>query len=146
MSAIYDEQVKITLYNYEQTLINSGSVYHVSKQRRMEKLSRLRSFLQSLSNAPTKQYPVCDKANLGQRFKGNKPLDANLRVAYYKDESGTQWSVSFYRISQNKVGIHRLLQSQHVKESKRGIRITEFQLRRIIESTVRQALNDILMK
>lgn len=141
MGAIYDVQVRKMIDSYNEIL----KLYPINPQRRKIKVKRLRSFLQSLSNAPTKQYPVCNKANLGQRFKGNKPLDTNLRVAYYKDESGTQWSVSFFRISQNKVGIHRLLQSQHVKESKRSIRIAESQLRMIIENTVRQALNRILM-
>ena len=72
---------------------------------------------------------MCNKKDLGQCLKNGKPLDTTLRVANYKDESGTQWSVSFYQVNPNEVRIHRLLQSQHIKESKRTVRITEFKLR-----------------
>lgn len=113
MSAIYDEQVKNQLYEYEQSLKD----YPISADRRREKLKLFRLFLQGLSNFPNK-FSTCDKKKLGQIIlpDGNV-LNPNLRQTTYKDKSNTEWSISFFPISPNKVKIYRILKSEFVDES-----------------------------
>ena len=129
MSAVYDPSVKLVLWRYEQTLIQQGSVYNVSRKRRLEKLSRLRNYLQSLGNTSSDSFQVCDKIELGQIIVNGECLDPTLKITYYKDESDTQWSISFFRISAKVVRIHRLKQTSGVDESrtpkKKLIRLTE---------------------
>ena len=90
MSAVYDPSVKLVLWRYEQTLIQQGSVYNVSRKRRLEKLSRLRNYLQSLGNTSSDSFQVCDKIELGQIMVNEECLDSTLKITYYKDESGTK--------------------------------------------------------
>ena len=113
MAAIYDEQVKNQLYEYEQSLKD----YPISADRRREKLKLFRLFLQGLSNFPNK-FSICDKKKLGQIIlpDGNV-LNPNLRQTTYKDKSNTEWSISFFPISPNKVKIYRILKSEFVDES-----------------------------
>ena len=113
MSAIYDEQVKNQLYEYEQSLKD----YPISADRRREKLKLFRLFLQGLSNFANK-FSTCDKKKLGQIIlpDGNV-LNPNLRQTTYKDKSNTEWSISFFPISPNKVKIYRILKSEFVDES-----------------------------
>ena len=113
MAAIYDEQVKNQLYEYEQSLKD----YPISADRRREKLKLFRLFLQGLSNFPNK-FSTCDKKKLGQIIlpDGNV-LNPNLRQTTYKDKSNTEWSISFFPISPNKVKIYRILKSEFVDES-----------------------------
>ena len=113
MAAIYDEQVKNQLYEYEQSLKD----YPISADRRREKLKLFRLFLQGLSNFPNK-FSTCDKKKLGQIILPNgNVLNPNLRQTSYKDKSNTEWSISFFPISPNKVKIYRILKSEFVDES-----------------------------
>lgn len=113
MAAIYDEQVKNQLYEYEQSLKD----YLISADRRREKLKLFRLFLQGLSNFPNK-FSTCDKKKLGQIILPNgNVLNPNLRQTSYKDKSNTEWSISFFPISPNKVKIYRILKSEFVDES-----------------------------
>ena len=113
MAAIYDEQVKNQLYEYEQSLKD----YPISADRRREKLKLFRLFLQGLSNFPNK-FSTCDKKRLGQIILPNgNVLNPNLRQTSYKDKSNTEWSISFFPISPNKVKIYRILKSEFVDES-----------------------------
>ena len=113
MAAIYDIQVRNQLYEYEKSLVK----YPISANRRKMKIKNLRVFLQRLSNNPQK-YPVCNKKKLGQIFNSkNKPLNLILRQTTYKDESNTQWSISFFQVSKNVVKIYRLIQTKFIYES-----------------------------
>lgn len=113
MAAIYDIQVRNQLYEYEKSLVK----YPISANRRKMKIKNLRVFLQRLSNNPQK-HPVCNKKKLGQIFNSkNKPLNLILRQTTYKDESNTQWSISFFQVSKNVVKIYRLIQTKFIDES-----------------------------
>ena len=147
MSAIYSQQVKDTLYNYEQSLIDKDSIYHVSRRRRLEKIKRLRKYLQSLSSN-AHSHPICDSMKLGQIFNANgEPLDLNLRQTNYKDESGTQWRMSFFQVSPKVVEIYRLYQSSAVDELKQRkgvIKLTELELHRIVKESVNKVLKELM--
>ena len=131
MKAVYDKQVRKAIDNYDESLKS----YPISPQRRKIKVQQLKRFLQSLSKTPTEHYPVCDKINLGQVLNNGQPVKTYLRFAHYEDESKTQWSVSFYRVSQNKVKIYRLIQSENVKESKRKtVFFTKKQINMLLEN------------
>ena len=114
MAAVYDIQVRNALYEYERALVG----YPISIQRRKIKVKRLRSFLQALSRN-VDACPICNSKKLGQFFDVNgNPIFPNLKQGNYEDESGTQWRMSFFRISTNKVKIYRLYQSASIDESK----------------------------
>ena len=113
MSAIYDEQVRNKLYEYEKSLKN----YPISVNRRLIKIKNLRLFLQNLSKHP-ESFHICDKKKLGQIILPNGNfLNTKLRQTTYRDESNTQWSISFFQVSKNVVKIYRILQSEFVDES-----------------------------
>lgn len=142
MAAVYDVQVKNQLYDYEKSLRK----YPIRANRRKIKVSSLRTFLQQLSKNAL-SHPICDKKKLGQVFSStDEPLDKNLRQTNYQDESGTQWSISFFQISKNTVKIYRLYQTSYVSEtigrSKTIIRLNEFDLHRMIKESVRQVLEE----
>ena len=162
MAAVYDIQVRNALCTYERALVG----YPISIQRRKIKIKRLRSFLQALSRN-VDIYPICNSKKLGQFFDvdGN-PIFLNLKQGNYEDESGTQWRMSFFRISANKVKIYRLYQSGSIDESKlkkklfiennnstskfrimniqnkQPIRLTESQLSQMIRETVKRVIKE----
>lgn len=142
MAAVYDIQVRNQLYNYEKSLCK----YPISTSRRKVKISRFRVFLQHLSNNVL-SYPICNKKKLGQVFNANvEPFDRNLRQTTYQDESGTQWSISFFQISKNVVKIYRLYQTKYVNEAFKRCqtitRLTESNLNRIIKESIRLILEN----
>lgn len=143
MAAVYDTQVSNAIIDYDKSLRN----YPISAQRRKYKVNQLRKFLQSLSQNPL-SCPVCDKKKLGQLFSNGYPSFTNLRQTHYEDESGTQWGISFFQISKNKVKIYRLIQSQFIDENKRlsqkeVVRLTESDLRQIITESITEILSEI---
>lgn len=141
MAAVYDTSVRNQLYEYEKSLIG----YPISLQRRRNKVQRLRNFLQSLSKN-TMSYPLCNSKALGQLFDNNKnPIFPNLRQTHYEDESKTQWRVSFFQISTNKVKIHRLIQSKFVDETIRNtIRLTESQFKNLLTECLTKIIKEIV--
>ena len=113
MSAIYDKQVKRTICNYEKLLNQVRSKYFRSKQRRKEKLSRLRSFLQSLSKTPTEHVI---KTTCGKYLIMDILLKHifGLRIMKMNRERN-----GVYRFSElNKVRIHRLPNHNVLKNQK----------------------------
>lgn len=140
MAAVYDVQVRNQLYDYEKSLRK----YPIRVNRRKIKVKGLRAFLQQLSKNVS-SYPICDKKKLGQVFSPiNEPLDKNLRQTNYKDESDTQWSISFLQVSKNTVKIYRLYQTRFVSEgtkrNKTVIQLTESELHRMVKESVRKVL------
>ena len=89
-----------------------------------------------------------------------------MKQGNYEDESGTQWRMSFFRISTNNVKIYRLYQSGSIDESKlkkklfiennnaisqfrimnpqnkQPIRLTESQLSRMFREIVKRVLKE----
>jgi hypothetical protein len=63
MAAIYDEQVRNQLYEYEQSLKD----YPTSVDRRREKLKLFRLFLQGLSDFSNK-FSSCDKKKMEKKM------------------------------------------------------------------------------
>ena len=139
MAAVYDAQVRNQLYEYERSLVR----YPISPQRRRNKVKMLRRFLQSLSNNPM-SYPICNSKVLGQNYSHNgEPLFPNLRKANYKDESNTQWRMSFFQISPNMVKIYRLMQSSNVNEgNNRIIRLTEDEFNEILTQSIHEVIKE----
>ena len=142
MAAVYDVQVKNQLCDYEKSL----SKYPIRASRRKVKVSSLRTFLQQLSKNVL-SYPICDKKKLGQVFSPtDEPLDKNLRQTNYQDESGTQWSISFFQVSKNTVKIYRLYQTSYVSETisrnKTIIRLNESDLYRMVKESVKRILTE----
>lgn len=140
MAAVYDAQVRNQLYEYERSLVR----YPISPQRRRNKVKMLKRFLQSLSNNPL-SYPICNSKVLGQNYSHNgEPLFPNLRQANYKDESNTQWRMSFFQISPKVVKIYRLMQSSNVDESNnRIIRLTETQFMNMLTECISEIIRKI---
>lgn len=144
MSAIYDKQVKERIEDYDDSL----KKYPISPQRRKVKVQQLRRFLQGLSNNP-KSRPLCNSIKLGQRFdsKGN-PLFPNLRQDNYDDESGTQWRMSFFQVSANKVKIYRLYFGTEIDEAKEKLKsnviyLTESKLKTMIEECMIEIIEEL---
>ena len=155
MAVIYDAQVRQQLDEYDESLKS----YPISAARRKEKVKRLRLFLQSISRNII-SYPICDSKKLGQSFDVNqKPLNRLLRQTHYKDESGTQWRLSFLQVSKNVVKIYRLYQAQFIDESlyrrkikentnntlnthKKTVSLTEAKLQNIISEVIKSVLKE----
>lgn len=91
--------------------------YSISDDRRRQNVAIFKQFIENLR--PVESYPICNKKALGQRFDENgKALITKLRQTYYSDESGYQWSISFYQ-QNDCVIIRRIIGSKSVKENDR---------------------------
>lgn len=118
MRTVYDKQVKDFLYEYEKTLKKKRNNKYVrSTERRKEKVSNFRKFLQSCWKN-IDNFNVCDKKKLGQIFDDtDKPLNPYLKQTHYKDESEFQWRISLIQVSKTVVKIYRVLPATSVDEN-----------------------------
>lgn len=119
MRVVYDKEVREFLYEYDKILkkkFRHDNKYTRSKDRRTEKVKKLRTFLQSLGRR-FDELSVCDKKKLGQRFdEHNEPMDKYLKQTNYKDESEYVWRISLFKESENVIKIYRILGGSVVDE------------------------------
>ncbi len=112
MEVIISRIAQREIDGYKRALVSSYTSY----ERAIEKCKGLWGFLNSLGEFP-QSHPVCRYKNLGQKFKNGKPVYLNLRRANWKDESKTQFAISYFFYEDNVIVTHFMLAS-HVYEDK----------------------------
>lgn len=144
MRVKYSNDVKLTINEYTKSL----KQYPISKERRNQKIRMLRNFMRNTirtvcESVGNTSYPQCKFIDLGQKYGQNGVLlNPYLRQTHFADESGTQWLISFMLLEDNTtIFIQCLKQSRNV--IRESVRITESQLRRIIQESIKKVLNII---